>query len=46
MVTFMAKFMKSGGGQKKGSNLTTKDFLNVDVMDKEIQLSDENNDNY
>ena len=42
MVTFMAKFMKSGGGQKKGANLTTKDLLNVDIMDKELQLSDEN----
>ena len=42
MVTFMAKFMKYGGGQKKGAKLTTKDLLNVDVMDKELQLSDAN----
>ena len=36
MVTFMANVMR------KGANLTTNYLLNVDVMDKELQLSDAN----
>ena len=39
LVTFMAKFLKDGGQKKNGSAVTTKDLLNVDVNDKNLQLS-------
>ena len=39
LVTFMAKFLKNGGKKPDKTEFTTKDLLEVDVTDPNLQLS-------